>query len=142
MLQPTPRLIFENNAGQLATDPAGFLRIIWNGNARTIADTHQLFEQMRQALQQHSWSRVLVNQSAMTPFSTAEQQWITREWLPLAVEAGYRHGAVVLSPDVFVRLATAYITTHVPDLPLTYRSFDAEADALQWLLQQPAAPPR
>ena len=138
-----PLLIFENNAGRLFTDAAGFLRANWSHHLRRIDETRALFNQMQRALQRYGWSRILVNQTAMLPFSQAEQAWISTEWLPQAVqENDYRHGAVVLSPDVFVRLATASITTSVQGLPLTYRSFDNDAAAASWLVQQPVAPQR
>ncbi|TVT41188.1 hypothetical protein FNT36_06925 [Hymenobacter setariae] len=131
-------LLFANTAGQLAADPARFLRAHWTAQPRTLADTQALFTNMALLLQKRGWSRILVNQVAMKPFSPAEQQWITQIWLPQAVrEAGYRAGAVVLSTDTYTRLATAYITTNVSGLPLRYRSFDTEADAVAWLLQQP-----
>jgi len=132
-------LLFTNSAGQLAANPAGFLHVTWGPGARTLTATQALFEQLLEQLQQHNWSRVLVDQRAMLPFEKAEQTWITTDWLPRAVrEGGYRYGAVVVSPTVLVRLATAFITTYVQGLPLTYRSFDSEADALHWLTQQPS----
>ncbi|MBF9221659.1 hypothetical protein [Hymenobacter ruricola] len=131
-------VLFENAAGRLLADPVGFLRATWSPGPRTLADTQALFEQMLRGLQQQRWSRILINQLAMPPFSPAEQQWIARTWLPRAVaEGGYRHGAVVVSPDVLVRLATAFVTTTVQGLPLVYRSFDTEAAAAAWLAQQP-----
>lgn len=79
----------------------------------------------------------------MQPFSQSEQHWVAHDWRPRAVrEGGYRHGAVLVSPNVLVRLATAYVTSHVQGLPLVYRSFDADADAGRWLPQQPARPQR
>jgi len=141
MSTAAPLLLFKNNAGQLLADPAGFLRANWGTQARNLTDTRNLFLTMQRELQNHRWSRILVNQAGMPPFTTAEQQWIAHEWLPQAVQAGgYRFGAVVVSPDVLVRLATAYVTTHVQGLPLVYRSFDSDADAVRWLLQQPATP--
>ena len=131
-------LLFSNAAGQLFADPANVLRARWTNQPRTLADTQALFTNMAQVLQQRSWSRILVNQVVMRPFSPAEQQWIAQQWLPHAVQqSGYRTGAVVVSTDTYTRLATAYITTSVGGLPLRYRSFDAEAEALNWLLQQP-----
>jgi hypothetical protein len=132
-------LLFSNTAGQLFADPANFLRARWADQPRTLADTQALFANMTLALRHHRWSRILVNQVIMQPFSPAEQQWVSQEWLPHAVQqGGYRVGAVVVSTDAYTRLATAYITTNVGGLPLRYRSFDAEAEALAWLLQQPA----
>lgn len=136
-----PAIYFKNAAGQLLEDTAGFLRVNWSSNPYRPEEVRALFTHMAYALRRNSWSRILINQVGMRAFSQEEQQWITQEWLPLAVQAGYRHGAVVVSEDVMVRLATAYITTQVNNLPLIYRSFINEAEALQWLLQQPASPP-
>ncbi|OUJ76108.1 hypothetical protein [Hymenobacter crusticola] len=134
-----PKIYFQNVAGQLVEDPAGFLRANWHGQPRSFDDTRTLFTQMQRALQRYGWSRILINQVGMRPFSAQEQNWVAKEWLPQAVQqGGYRYGAVVVSREVLVRLATAYITTHVQGMPLIYRSFDAEAEAVQWLLQQPS----
>ncbi|UOQ97812.1 hypothetical protein MUN81_21620 [Hymenobacter sp. 5317J-9] len=138
MNQAALPLLFENTAGQLLADPAGFLRATWGPRPRTLAETQALFNQMLRCLQQQRWSRILINQLRMPPFSPTEQQWIAQSWLPRAVtEGGYRHGAVVVSPDVLVRLATAFVTTSVQGLPLTYRSFGTDAAATAWLSQQP-----
>ncbi|MFD1870837.1 hypothetical protein [Hymenobacter bucti] len=132
-------VLFQNAAGQFAADPAGFLRLTWSATPRTLADTQAFLSHVTQALRQRGWSKVLGNQLAMLPFSTAEQQWVSQEWLPEAVQVGgYRYGAIVVSADTYARLATAYITTNVGGLPMRYRSFDAEADAVSWLRQQPA----
>jgi hypothetical protein len=128
-------ILFKNPAGQLTADPAGFLRMDWSSAGRTLADTQGLLMHMAQALQQHGWSKVLANQTLMPSFSPAEQQWISQEWLSHAALSGYRHGAIVVSTDTYARLATAFITTNVGGLPLRYRSFDDEAQAIAWLLQ-------
>jgi len=126
-------VLFKNAAGQLAADTAGFLRMDWSGAERTLADTQGLLMHMAQALQQHGWGKVLANQTLMSSFSPAEQQWIAQEWLPLAVQSGYRYGAIVVSTNTYARLATAFITTNVGGLPLRYRSFDDAAQAIAWL---------
>ncbi|GAB3859401.1 hypothetical protein GCM10028822_35890 [Hymenobacter terrigena] len=135
-----PSLYFENAAGEVLTDPAGFLRTNWSSHKRSPEATRAIFENMLRALQQRGWSRILINQQAMIPFTPEEQRWIAHEWLPRAVQAGYRHGAVVVSPNVLVRLATAFVTTSIQGMPLVYRSFDTVANAQRWLVLQPAAP--
>jgi hypothetical protein len=136
MAAATLPVFFQNPAGQLAADPAGFVRMSWLAGPRTLADTQALLTQMAQALRQRSWGKVLADQTLMPSFSPAEQQWISQEWLPRAVhECGYRYGAIVVSTDTYARLATAFITTSVGGLPLRYRSFDSAAQATAWLAQ-------
>ena len=131
-------ILLKNAAGQVLADPAGFLRLHWGGQPRPFAHTQAMFTTAAQALRQRGWGRILINQVAMIPFNSREQQWIRDEWLPAAVvESGYRAGALVVATNVLTRLATAYITTSAPALPLRYRSFDTEAAAVSWLLEQP-----
>ncbi len=131
-------VLFENAAGRLKEDPAGYLRVYWGPGPRTLADTGALFSAITKALQMHRWSKVLVHQVDMLAFTTQEQLWVAQEWLPHAVrEGGYRYGAVVVSTDAYTRLATAFITTNVQGLPIRYRSFDSEEAAAAWLEEQP-----
>ncbi|KAA9333009.1 STAS/SEC14 domain-containing protein [Hymenobacter busanensis] len=141
MLASATRIYFENAAGRLTEDPDGFLRAVWSPGYRRPGEAQALFTHMAQALRQRGWSRIFIDQRHMQPFSPAEQDWVATHWLPAAVrESGYRHGAVLVSPSVMVRLATAYITTQVQNLPLTYFSSETEAEALAWLRAQPATP--
>jgi hypothetical protein len=130
-------ILLQNAAGQVTAEPVGYLRLDWGSQPRQLADTQAMFTTAAQALAQRSWGRILIDQVHMAPFSSQEQLWISQEWLPAAVrESGYRYGAVVLAANVLTRLATAFVTS-APDLPLRYRSFSTEEEALEWLLQQP-----
>lgn len=131
-------ILLQNASGQVLADPAGFVRVQWSGQARTFAETRAVLTAVSDALARYGWGRVLIDQTIMLPFSPQEQQWVTQEWLPAAVHtSGYRFGAVVVAANVLTRLATAFVTTTFSDLPLRYRSFDAEGEAVAWLLQQP-----
>ncbi|WP_151087060.1 hypothetical protein [Hymenobacter baengnokdamensis] len=133
----SPTVIFENAAGRILTDPGKFLRLHWKPNARTLADTQALMQHLTQALQQYGWGKVLGNQVEILPYSPEEQAWITTTWLPHAVQhAGYRVGAILVSVNLYARLATAYITTNVQGLSIRFRSFDKEAEAEVWLRHQ------
>ena len=60
------------------------------------------------------------------------------EGLPRAVyDNGYRFGAVVVAQNVFARLAmTQLVLATCCDLPHIYRTFEAEAEAVVWLVKQ------
>ncbi|MEJ7660049.1 MAG: hypothetical protein WKG07_10735 [Hymenobacter sp.] len=134
---PAPTLVFENAAGRIEADPAGFMRSCWVPGPRTLASTQALLHSLSQGMRRYGRPWVLINQIEMMPFTPEEQAWITQDWLPAAVrEAGYRAGAVVLATDIYSRLATAFVTTNVHGLPIRYRSFEEEGPAIAWLLKQ------
>jgi hypothetical protein len=134
-----PIVLLQNAAGQVTAEPGNYLRLHWGAQPRTFAETCAMFTTAAAALARYSWGRILVNQVNMQPFSPQEQAWISQQWLPEAVRTGgYRFGAVVVASNVLTRLATSYVTASFADLPLRYRSFDAEKEALAWLMQQPA----
>ncbi|GAA4504694.1 hypothetical protein GCM10023172_31350 [Hymenobacter ginsengisoli] len=139
MLAPSDStVLLHTAAGRVIAEPARYLRLHWSVQPRVFADTCAMFTTAAHALRQYGWGRILVNQVEMPPFSPQEQLWISQQWLPAAVrESGYRHGAVVVADNVLTRLATAFVTS-TPELPLRYRSFSTEEEALAWLLQQPA----
>jgi hypothetical protein len=133
----SPSIFFENAAGRVVADPAGFVRSQWGPQPRTLADTQALLHHLSRAMQHYGQHTVLSDQQAMQPFSASEQAWVSEHWLPQAVhETGYRICAVVLATNLYARLAMAFVTTSVKGLPMRYRSFDNEADAKAWLLQQ------
>ncbi len=132
-----PTIFFENIAGKVLVQPAGYLYLCWSANPHTLADGQAMLEHLSQGLRHYRWGKVLSNQIEMPPFSAEEQAWITREWLPHAVrEDGYHAGAILLATNLYTRLATAFVTTNVQGLPIRYRSFDDEVEATAWLLLQ------
>jgi hypothetical protein len=127
-------LYFENSGGRIWEEAEGFLRLEYRPGSREIAQFRALLTHVAQALHRRGWSRILVDQRAMTPFSAAEQDWMSNEWLPQAVrEYGYRHGAVLVAQDVFARLAMNQLMLASRGLNHAYRTFGSEAEAVAWL---------
>jgi hypothetical protein len=128
---------FENAAGRIWTEPAGYLRLDYHAGRRAAPDFRALLTHLRQAMSRHGWGRVLINQRQMAGFSAAEERWMVEEWLPAAVqENGYRSGAVLVADDVFARLAMSNIAMATHHLGHEYRNFNQEAEAVAWLLRQ------
>lgn len=137
MQQPNRSLYFQNANGRIWEEPDGFLRLEYRAGAREILQFRALLTHLAQALVRRQWDKILVDQREMAPFSPAEQDWMTNEWLPRAVrESGYRYGAVLVAHDVFARLAMNQLVMATRTLTHTYRTFEAEDDAVAWLAQQ------
>lgn len=131
------RLYFENRAGRVSDHSAGYARLTYYSIARTSDELRALLGHVTRLLAQRPHGRLLVDQRLMQPFSLVEQQ-VVQQWLPQAVAEGrYRSGAILQAHDVFARLATGTATAPARDLNLTYRHFDDEPAAVDWLLVQP-----
>jgi hypothetical protein len=128
---------FENAAGRIWTEPAGYLRLDYHAGRRSEVEFRALLTHVRQAMSRHGRGRVLINQRQMAGFSPAEERWMVEEWLPLAIaENGYRYGAVLMADDVFARLAMSNIVLATQGRGHEYQHFADEDEATKWLLGQ------
>ena len=129
-------LYFENSTGRIWEEPEGYLRLDYKAGPREAAQFRAMLTHIMQALSRHGWSKVLIDQRLMNPYTPLELAWMGEDWLPRAVhEHGYRHGAFIVSPDVFARLAMNQLVMANRNLPHTYRTFETEALAVAWLLE-------
>jgi hypothetical protein len=77
------------------------------------------------------------NNSALTP---EDSQWIIDEWVPRALEAGWRHWAIVLPDYVVGKMDMAlYIATR-RQMGTNVYVFTDPAEALEWLASPDPAP--
>jgi hypothetical protein len=137
MLAPQRTVYFENSAGRVWAEPAGYLRLDYHPGRRPEGDFRALLTHARQAMSRHHTGRLLINQRQMAGFSSTEERWMVDHWLPTAVqENGYRFGAVLVANDVFARLAMSSIAMASRDMEHQYHNFDDEAAAVTWLLAQ------
>ncbi|WP_426058615.1 hypothetical protein [Hymenobacter sp. B1770] len=131
---PARSLYFENAIGRIWEEPDGFLRLEYRAGPRETLQFRSLLTHVAQALSRRRWSKILVDQRDMAPFSASEQEWMTSEWLPRAVlEHGYRYGAVLVANNVFARLAMNQFVLATRKLTHTYRAFETEEEAETWL---------
>lgn len=135
MNRPNRSLYFENSVGRIWEEPTGYLRLEYRAGLRETVQFRALLTHTAQAMSRKQWNKMLVDQREMVPFNPIEQDWMTNEWLPRAVnEHGYRYGAILVAHNVFARLATNQFIMASRDLPHTYRTFETEDDATAWLL--------
>ncbi|UOQ97795.1 hypothetical protein MUN81_21530 [Hymenobacter sp. 5317J-9] len=133
----TRSLYFENSIGRIWEEPEGYVRLEYRAGVREPVQFRAMLTHLAQAMGRHRWSKALIDQREMTPFTPAELDWMANEWLPSAVrECGYRYGAALVAHDVFARLAMNQLVMASRGLAHTYRTFESEADAVAWLLGQ------
>jgi hypothetical protein len=130
-------IYFKNSIGCIWEEPQAYLRLDYYPGPREEGQFRSMLTHLRQAMHRRGWSRVLINQQQMSPFTPAEETWMVNEWLPQAVhENGYRYGAVVVARDVFARLAMNSLLVTSRKIGHLYRNFEGETEAVDWLLAQ------
>jgi hypothetical protein len=136
-----PTSHYFTNAAGLVQEYADYVRLQYYPGPRHFDEFTALLNHVTRALSRYGLGKLLIDQRQMTPYVPAEQIHLVQHWLPRTiVEGQYRYGAVVQAHDVFARLAMDTIRTQAQDLPLTYRFFPDEVEAIRWLHAQ-ALPP-
>ncbi|TGE25402.1 hypothetical protein E5K00_09495 [Hymenobacter aquaticus] len=135
--QTTPRLYFENPVGRLLEHPTGYAIVEYNAGTRKLSDMQAFLTHASQLLQSRGWRKMLGDQHLMSPFTDDERAWIKDFWVSRTAAGSTIYGAVILPQDVFARLSLSLVMSEAQESALTYRLFDNEADATQWLAQLP-----
>ncbi len=129
-------IYFENAAGRVWEEPLNYLRLDYYANPREEAVFRALLTHVLQAMIRRGGGRMLIDQRQMRPYSATERAWLVDEWLPRAIrEAGYRYGAVVLAENAFARVSMTRLAMATRGLGNTYKTFENEAQAIEWLTQ-------
>lgn len=128
------QLLFENAHCQLFLDdtlPA--LVQVWSGFVAG-EPLHEAHEAVIRLLREHHLSRVLADTRTMRVIPRTDQQWITDDFFPRALAAGYRRVAIVQADDAFNQTSIQNILTVVtPGNPIAVEHFQNLESARQWL---------
>jgi len=131
--RPQEALIFENTAGKLFYQPAGYVRLAWAAERLPLATIQASYEQMLQLLQSTGVRRILSDHGQRAPLPIAAQEWLTTNWIPRAISlANTRHCAIVEGADPLHRLSTQSIVSSSPT-GFHFQRFDDFDAADAWL---------
>ncbi|GAA3970541.1 hypothetical protein [Hymenobacter antarcticus] len=132
------RLYFENPIGRVLEDPNGYALVQYAAGPRDFATFQAFLTHTHQLLRRHGWHKMLADQRHMTPYTEQERAWIADHWLAQSADDGYPlFGAIIIASDVYAHLAPVPTMDAVRhQSALTYRIFEAEQDATNWLAQQ------
>jgi hypothetical protein len=130
------RLYFENPVGRVLEHPDGYAVVQYAAGARDFATFQAFLTHTSHLLRRYNWHQMLADQRFMAPFTDEERTWIREYWLARSANDNYElYGAVIIPEDVFARLSLNLIMNDSQQSALTYRLFDAEAEAVAWLRQ-------
>lgn len=132
------RLYFNNPVGRVWEHPDGYAHVVYEPGPRELHHLQAFLTHTGQLLRLRDWHKLFGDQRLMSPFTPEESQWIVDYWLTAEQRGTYTiYGAVLLPQDVFARLSVSQIMTEARAAALTYRMFDSEETAQEWLRQLP-----
>ena len=136
MAPDSPQLYFENPVGRLYEHPDAYALLQYNDGQHTLPELQGLLSHLPHVLQRNRWHRFLSHQHLLTPFTPEEIAWCVDFWRNTAAQhpAGL-YGAVVMSHNVFTRLAMGQIVQEANGGSMHFRRFETEAEATAWLAQ-------
>jgi hypothetical protein len=125
----------------------GVALVTWNPDLRAVclesqgwADTSEsqdVLDAIIRALRAHHGSRWLLDGRKMKVIKQADQDWITRNWLPRAAAAGLRLAAIV-QPTSGVAKTNVDDVARVSENGIDVRFFSTVEKAAEWLTDPPA----
>ena len=131
-------LYFQNVAGKLFYNPAGFVRLAWSAERLSVEVIKAYYEQVLALLLNTGSHKILSDHGQRAPLSGLAQQWLTGDWIPRAIgQARARYCAIVEGADPLHRLSTQSVVSAAP-AGILFRRFSAIDAAEDWLLAQRA----
>ncbi len=126
-------LFFQNQAGKLFYQPAGYVRLAWAAERQPLETIQAFYEQVLALLQRSGVGRILSDHGQRPPLPIAAQEWLTTSWIPRAMSlARTRHCAIVEGADPMHRLSTQSVVSTAPT-EFQFKRFDTFTAADAWL---------
>ena len=126
-------LYFQNIAGKVFYQPAGFVRLAWSGERASFEAIQAYYEQVLALLLNTNTRKILSDHGQRIPLSGAAQQWLTEKWIPRAIsQARTGHCAIVEGADPMHRLSTQSVVSAAPR-GMMFQRFSALDAAEAWL---------
>jgi len=104
----------------------------WTGYA-TSTQFREGTELMLETLVLNKASKVLAEIREMTIIGMEDQQWLQNDFLPRAINAGFKAIAIIRPESYFNKVAVETVSYKIDSEKLMIRFFDKSEEARQWL---------
>ena len=126
-------LFFQNTAGKVFYQPAGFVRLVWAPERASLEAILAFYEQVLSLMLSTATRKILSEHGQRAPLSGAAQEWLTGQWIPRAIhQARAQYCAIVEGADPMHRLSTQSVVSASP-AGLVFQRFSTTDEAEKWL---------
>jgi hypothetical protein len=112
----------------------GFVIMQWRGYA-TSAQFREGTEIMLNTLIANKANKVLADIQDMLVIGMADQEWLQKQFIPRAINFGFKALAMVKPKSYFNKVAVEAVSYKVDKAKLTINFFDGIEEAREWLVQ-------
>ncbi len=106
--------------------------IEWHGYATT-TQFRQINENVLRLLIEKKCDKILADTTHLPMISASDQKWVNADWLPRAIQAGYRICGMVNSRFYFSRVAMNNVMRQVNKDEFQVEYFETQTAAREWL---------
>lgn len=78
---------------------------------------------------------MIADNSKAKGISSDDEEWMTKDWFPRAIAAGFRNSAVIVGTDLFRTMAVTSIVNELDKDSFTAQYFDDFFKAKSWIRQ-------
>ncbi|QGQ97857.1 hypothetical protein EHS13_24680 [Paenibacillus psychroresistens] len=90
-----------------------------------------------ECLQSLGYTKWLISSSSLIVINSDDQLWIMKEWIPISFRAGLKYFAALLPLSNTGRNTLENMGLSLSNDSFTFRFFEDESSAIQWLSLQP-----
>jgi hypothetical protein len=114
-------------------DALGVIQTRWKGIFVSGDDFRKILNEIISVLLAKKVSTIIADAREMKVISEADRQWITDDWYPRALKAGFRCQALVVTKDSFNEQAIKLIVMKYNDDDVKTRYFTSPEEAKEWV---------
>lgn len=128
----TERKLFNSDACTISFDPEVHCLVVeWRGYIPT-EKFRLLAARIPEFLKATGTTKILADDSLLESMLATEQEWIIRQWLPHAIEMGYKTCALIRSHSYFTRVIVEENVKKMSSA-VSVEFFDNRSEAKKWL---------
>lgn len=107
----------------------------WIGFAKS-TEFREACDYSLQLLKEKGANAMIADNSKGKGISTDDEEWMTKDWFPRAIAAGFRISAVIVGADMFRTMAVKSIVNELDQDTFSVQYFDEFFKAKSWIRQQ------
>jgi hypothetical protein len=129
-----PQLLYDKKACKIFyNEDLNAVQTCWYGLPSEGSELYEILDTLIEAMKEKKTGFVIADARNMQVISREDQQWISENWYPRALAAGFSHEALVVSQYTFNEVAVKRIVRTYDDRKVKTGYFKSMPSAYDWV---------